>query len=74
MIMDIETIIETNTSMRTQELLPPPWPGLDITNTSLAWAWQGLDSLDWSQVLVWDYECPHWQPLHHLYYQASDPQ
>ena len=29
MIMDIETIIETNTSMRTQELLPPP-------NTSLA--------------------------------------
>ena len=84
MIMDIETIIETNTSMRTQELLPPPntslaspassaWPGLDITNTSLSWAWLGLDSLDWSQVLVWDHECPHWQPLHHLYYQASDP-
>ena len=69
--MDIGTIIETNTSMRTQELLPPPnislgspasspWPGLDITNTSLAWAWQGLNSLDWSEVLVWDHECPHW--------------
>ena len=77
--MDTETITETR--MRTQELLPPPpntslaspasspWPGLEITNTSLLWPW--LD-LDWSRVLDWDHqECHHWQPVHHLYYQAS---
>ena len=69
--------------MRTQELLPPPpntslaspasspWPGLEITNTSLLWPWL---ELDWSRVLVWDHQdCHHWQPVHHLYYQASQP-
>ena len=82
MIMDTETFADTNRSMRSQELLPPPntslsnniassaWPSLEITNTSLLWPW--LD-LDWSQVLVWDHEeCEHWQPVHHLYYQASE--
>ena len=77
--MDTETITETR--MRTQELLPPPpntslaspasspWPGLEITNTSLLWP---VLDLDWSRVLVWDHqECQHWQPVHHLYYQAS---
>jgi len=50
----------------------------DITNTSLIWSqWYpfSLDTLDWSQVLVWTLsnqpQCQKWQPLHNIYFQIG---